>query len=190
VLVEVATGVAVAAYWAATGVPNLQFEINFQFSSTNEPVFKLVSVSGNDPAWRRIDPFAQNRATVGLVNRSRHTAHNPALRIDLVGIRGLKPVTGWDGVVHVRQVGLTALQWDGGANYPIHGNWRRELPALVLDDVDLRLDGEVALVVTVVADGFRRQTRLVVRALEDADYNDYTEERAKFFEAQRRPDSE
>ena len=61
-------------------------------------------------------------------------ARSPALRIDLIWLDGLRsPQPGW---THPGRGGkifpdfAPSVQWDGGADYAIHGNWTRELPPL------------------------------------------------------------
>jgi len=73
---------------------------------------------------------------------------------------------GWEIVQRVRQRGVTAIQWDGGADYAIHGRWTRELPGFNLQDMYLvpeHLTCELRL--TVVADGFNRVVRLPVEII-------------------------
>ena len=62
-----------------------------------------------------------------------------------------------------RQRGVTAIQWDGGANYSVHGNWSRILPEIDLQGLTVWFEeGAPAFNLTLVADGFKREKKVPV----------------------------
>ncbi|TMC52373.1 MAG: hypothetical protein E6J20_11940 [Chloroflexi bacterium] len=167
VLALVAAVVALAAYVAATQTPDLAPTIVFHVGQPNRPVFTVEAVPPVGKAIK-ISEWLQTQTTeVRIENRSRSSARNPALRIDLVGLSMTDfSAPGWEIVQRVRQRGVTAIQWDGGADYAIHGRWTRELPGFNLQDMYLvpeHLTCELRL--TVVADGFNRVVRLPVEII-------------------------
>ncbi len=178
VLVAVGSFVALLAYLAATGKPDLEVVIDFRFSFPNEPVFVAGENAGLGSDWIKLKPFRQNEATVRIDNNSSYAARNPGVRIELRGLGGLHTPSGWVAVAHANQVGITVIQWDGGADFLIHGRWPRMLPMLNFDGV-FAFGSTSELVVTVAADGFGPRTRnLPVRLLNESDYATYTEKRA------------
>lgn len=175
-LVAVGVILALAAYLIASAKPDLNAEVVFAFSEPNQPVF--VGDALPDGAMK-LQPFKQVEGRVRIHNGNGNSARNPALRIDLVGLGGLKEQPPWVAVAFANQVGAYAIQWDGGADYSIHGNWTRELPPLSFEEV-FALPGilERKLVLTVVAEGFKRVVGMPVRVLTAPDYEKYTQDRA------------
>jgi hypothetical protein len=56
---------------------------------------------------------------------------------------------------------ITAVQWDGGPNYSIHGNSTRRLPDLELNDLRAIPDwGPPVLTFEILADGYRKVVSL------------------------------
>ncbi|WP_405879453.1 hypothetical protein OG762_12865 [Streptomyces sp. NBC_01136] len=185
ILTAVAAFLALLAYRAATGLPSLDVAVTFNFSFPNEPVF--VAASGDDDEassgeQRRISNFKQSLATVTLTNSSTYAAKNPGVRIELEGLGGRGEQPGWEQIAFVTTVGMTQIQWDGGTDSIVHGQWSRTLPRLDLGDVQELLPGATALVVTIVADGITPIVkRLPVRILSSDEYSVYTEDRARRF---------
>ena len=59
--------------------------------------------------------------------------------------------------------GITAMQWDGGPSYSIHGHSTRRLPNLFLTNLWAISDlGTPALVFEILADGYRKEITLPV----------------------------
>ena len=153
-LAVVGSLVALAAYAAATQRPDLEVSVEFRFSFPNEPVLELSPVDPSGTGSRQVAPWRQTEATVKIRNRSSYSARNPALQIQLLGLGGIPGQTGWAPMHFVNTVGPTAVQWEGGADYAIHGNWERELPVLNFAGVR-SFDGRSGeLVCDLVADGF------------------------------------
>ncbi len=131
VLVAVGVVVALLAYLAATGHPDLHAVIQFHFSYPNAPVFAASDESFfDDTSVIKLEQYKQLYAAVYIENRSSYAARNPGVRIDLWGISGLKDQPGWREVQFTNTVGTTGIQWDGGADLLIHGKWMRPLPGL------------------------------------------------------------
>lgn len=63
--------------------------------------------------------------------------------------------TAWTATVRNRETGeISALQWDGGPNYAIHGNSTRYLPEINLSGI--RPHGPATMIIRVLADGYNR----------------------------------
>jgi hypothetical protein len=181
ILVALALLVALAAYIAATGRPKLSPVIQFTFSEPNEPVFWIASDS---PAWgRTVKTYKQTEGNVSLKNDSPYAARNPGMRITLDGLGGIAPQQDWTIIQQANMVGITAIQWDGGADYIIHGRWSRTLPRLDVKGM-FAYKEDPAFVVEIAADGFDPETtRIPVRILDEEDYARYSNARAEKYRA-------
>lgn len=176
-LSALAATIALAAYLASTESPQLDVEIIFRCSEPNRPVF----LAEHDVHSRKLKlvSFRQVDASIRIHNRRAASAHNPALRIDLVGLGGIRPQPHWRPVDWANPLGVCAVQWDGGAQFAIHGRGTRVLPAFTLDGV-VAMPGEsaCALRVTVVADGFSKASTIPVELRTADEYVHYSIERA------------
>jgi len=162
--------VALQAYAAATGLPDLGLQMRFEYSQKNLPVFR-GSVAGN--GWvEATSPPVQTIATILIRNRSDYSAKNPALVIRLVAMAfdHRKEDGGWV-VIESSNTGVSAVQWDGGPLYSIHGDSIRRLPLLDLHNLRyMPEEGEPALMFELLADGgYRRKASMAVRFVKDAD---------------------
>jgi hypothetical protein len=134
-LVALGVVVALVAYLASTGQPDLEVSVVFRFSFPNEPVFKMQQLVHG---WQRpVANFRQTEGEVFLTNRSRYSAKNPGVQVRLVSLGGLNPQwnTGWVPIGQANMVGVYEIQWDGGADFLVHGKWQRRLPPLNFADV-------------------------------------------------------
>ena len=68
-------------------------------------------------------PFRQVEGEVTIVNNSAYAAQNPGVRITLLGLGGIPEQPGWTVIRTENVIGIMQLQWDGGADYIIHGRW-------------------------------------------------------------------
>lgn len=181
-LTAVAVAIGVAAYQVTVEAPELEPEITFRCSGPNRPVFLV------EPEPRlgihRLVSFRQIEASVRIHNRGSASARNPAMRIDLVGLGGMRPHLDWRPIDWSNHAGIHSVQWDGGANLAIHGNGTRVLPDLTFESVFALddHDSEFALQVTLAAEGFRRVHTLPVDLRTRESYGAYSEERAAQFE--------
>jgi hypothetical protein len=110
--------VALAAYISATGSPDLESEITFNFSNPNEPVFQ-AHVSLPEPGdFLGTEPFKQMDGRMVIQNKSKYAARNPGVLIEFraCGIRNPSnfDFDEWRKVSVANMVGVTAIQWDGG----------------------------------------------------------------------------
>jgi hypothetical protein len=173
ILVAATLFVALIAYLAATGRPDLEPQLHFRNSDVNRPVLRAA------PSQRQIERSPQSVCGVVLVNRSRYSARNPGVRIELDGLAGLPAQPGWTGIASETDIGTVAIQWDGGADYLIHGNWSRALPDLDFGFVaESKSDPPPQLIITVAADGVRPTTyRIPVTILDSHEYTAYQAKR-------------
>jgi hypothetical protein len=95
---------------------------------------------------------------ISVENISEWSARNVAVRVDFKGIRNFKHPAEWSvAAVHSATNEVVSVQWEGGADYAIHGHWPRELPLFYLNDAVLEAPGDdCAMSVDVVAEGFRQ----------------------------------
>jgi hypothetical protein len=102
---------------------------------------------------------------VTIENTSNWSARNVSARVDLKSMRRIQHSGDW--VIAARDhmtEDITGLQWEGGANYAIHGHSLRELPTLFLTTALIEAPGDsCAIVVDVVAEGFRKSWTFPVK---------------------------
>jgi hypothetical protein len=129
--------------------------------------------------WRFIGKWRHAACQVVLVNRSRFAARNAGMRIELDGIVGPQEQPGWTDVEYASVIGSAAIQWDGGADYLIHGRWARKLPSLDFDAAfECRRDPPPSLIVIIAADGLGpTELRIPVGILQPDEYDEYTAQR-------------
>jgi hypothetical protein len=177
-LTAIAVAVGLAAYQVSVEAPELEPEITFRCSEPNRPVF-LVQPEAQRGISRLVS-FRQVEASVRITNRGSASARNPAMRIDLLGMGGMRPQVDWRAIDWSNPLGIHAVQWDGGANLAIHGNGTRVLPDLSFESVFALTDqeAEYGLQVTVAAEGFRKVHTLPVDLRPWAAYGAHCEERA------------
>ena len=169
-LVVMAGLVALLAYWVATGPPILGLRVVFGGSEVNRPI--LLAADEVGPAGElTVANTPEATAHVTITNKSIYSARNPGLRIELSGLTGLPGIANWAQVSSPKDGTLIAVQWDGGANFIIHGNWERELPYYNLVGVRTIPGKKHELKITVVADGVPpREWRIPVKVLQAAAY--------------------
>jgi hypothetical protein len=173
--------VALAAYVSATGSPDLSAEIAFRFSFPNRPTFSVADKDQWVGNWRTVATYRQVEGRVTITNGSKYSARNPGMRIVLDGLGGISEQPGWTVIGQANQIGITSLQWDGGADYIIHGQWSRILPDFNVEGMFAYTD-DPALIVDVAADGFGpKRIRIPVQILDSDEYEKYSSERAEYF---------
>jgi hypothetical protein len=91
------------------------------------------------------------------VNTSQFSAKNPALRLHLHGVTGLRlnHAEGWAPLEWDASGRVTAAQWDGGSNYVVHGKWSRILHINLIDTVADTRTTTYEIELEVAADGYR-----------------------------------
>lgn len=149
--------VALQAYAAATGLPDLKFKISFTGSEANQPMF-LTDLHEHGVVKVRREELAEGMIT--LDNLSSYSARNPAIviRFERMGIaeneygndRGL-----WAPIDH-GPLGISAIQWDGGSNYSIHGRSKRVLPINVVSLAWAPSAEPPHLMIELLAEGYTR----------------------------------
>lgn len=156
--------VALQAYAAATGLPALAVQVWFARSAKNHPVFRGGRTA--DGYLETASLPGQTIATIRVRNRGDYSANNPAVILRLSGMSFDLPGDYPDWAVLESDIsGVTAVQWDGGPMYSIHGGSARRLPPLDLYRLRyLPTSGQPLLTVELLADGgYRRTVSLGVR---------------------------
>jgi hypothetical protein len=163
----IAAGFAIVAYRQASGLPELEPVIKFQANHPNTLNF-WVNPDRQIPPW--VTPALSGATelvmlhspnsmigSVLLKNNSRYSARNPGLRIEFDGLLFNAANPYWTTVEwwtphHAN--GSRIIQWDGGVDNIVHGNWSRGLPDLNFNEVVVtRKNPSPKLVVTFIADG-------------------------------------
>lgn len=160
VLVLLAGAVAIVAYRFASGTPDLDVEVRFPFMEANAPKFGLKAAEPGAER-REFADFKQLDGTVVVYNRSRYSARNPGVRIHFHGIVNLlQDMDGWETTQWITTGGIAEIQWDGGADRIIHGEWSRTLPPIALRGASIETwrRRPPRLEITLVADGIRPKT--------------------------------
>jgi hypothetical protein len=154
-LAVIAAAVGVLAYAVSTGSPDLAISVRFPFSAVNWPVFKAQKL---DDGRLGSENFKQLIGEIHLRNDSPYSARSPAVIVRLTGIGVLNGVRseGWAAIEFANMVGVTAFQWDGGSEHPIHGNSQRRLPNFNLFGLKTYGDQRPALPIEILADGYRK----------------------------------
>ncbi len=151
-LALVAGIVALAAYSAATGLPNLKAKLLMPI--TRIPNLIVIPEQAlNAPVDIPIEIIVENT--------TKYAARTPAVMIELSGAVIDKDAyspsgESWRATTRKRTGDIKALQWDGGPNYAIHGKSDRWLPELNLRGLVLTGDGKPEIVIRLLADGYDR----------------------------------
>jgi hypothetical protein len=124
--------VALAAYSAATGLPNLRLKVN-DLDTYSGDIFLVCENMDNQIAATG----ENNIARLIVENTTSYAARTPAVIIEFRNCairRDMYAATNdWTPTEREEQKGdVQAIQWDGGPNYAIHGNSTRHLPEINL----------------------------------------------------------
>ena len=171
VLAVIAAIVALLAYAVSTGAPDLEVSVIFPFSRPNNPSFDaLVQVDSQGNATIQARSFKQVFAEIRLRNKNGYSAKNPAVIVRLAGMGFRNEDRDWIEVDFGNMIGVTAVQWDGGPAYSIHGHSTRRLPTLHLKGLHAEEEyGDFRLIVEILADGYRRQVVMTVDLVVDGE---------------------
>jgi len=157
-LAVLAVVVALLAYWQSIKRPRLALEVRVG-DGTQEHIATLLYGSGT---YRLVAAYPQSGLNVTLISKNDVSARNPAVKVTVLnGLTNLyTQAAGWslgDGGAE----GFKSAQWDGGADYLVHGGWQRQLPELPLVGSRLtEMDAAAAtLQIQWVADGIAEQSK-------------------------------
>jgi hypothetical protein len=188
VLIAIGAILTMRAHRASASFPDLKLQVCFPSSPPNRPGF----LASRDESLHGLKTISaeQTIATLSLRNRSAFSARNPTVIIRFNAMAHLprygqdadpggetaivdQSPSEWVTIEVVDSVGITAMQWDGGRGYSIHGFSTRRLPRLNLH----RLyhyphmgDPEVTVELT-VKDGYSRRLSIPVRFLTDEEWS-------------------
>ena len=169
-LAVIAAVVGLLAYAVSTGMPDLAVSVQFPFSIPNNPLFD-ADIQQDVLDRENYNSFkAKNHkqvfATILLRNDSGYSAKNPAVIVQLNGMAfsSPEPGQGWVVIDFASTMGVTAVQWDGGPTYSIHGTSIRRLPDLHLGNLQTfpMFGGPPFLMIQILADGYRKDVKLEV----------------------------
>lgn len=152
-LALVAGIVALAAYSAATGLPELTLQFRQAFGVSR----RLKFVPGEDG-----HALENTIVTFSVTNSSSYAARSPAIIAEfhsgVIQRNQLASSREWIPITDPTSEDITAVQWDGGPNYAIHGKSTRYLPELNLRGLyALRPDVTAYVSIRLLADGYTRE---------------------------------
>jgi hypothetical protein len=153
-LALVAGIVALAAYSAATGLPNLELQLILPGSR-----FRNVMMIPRQVVKTAIDFPIE----IAVKNTTKYAARTPAVMIELEGAVIKKDAYSpsgetWRATTRKGTGDIKAVQWDGGPSYAIHGNSTRWLPDLNLKGLVLT-EKEPKILISLLADGYDRRPK-------------------------------
>jgi len=151
VLTLVAVGLALMAYWVASGAPNLKLDATFP--ALTRPKTKL-------PAFTRSGSAITDGAVqIEIENLSAYMARNPSVEVAVTGAVFNESASDWQ-FIDRSELGVSKVWWDGGSDRSIHGRSKRPLPVLLLKERDP--DSPLNLIsITVWADGIRPEEKSI-----------------------------
>jgi len=168
-LALIAALIALQAYAAATGLPDLKIQVWFNDSAKNHPIFRLSRLP--DGTIEKRSPSGQT-LLITLSNKSGYSARGPAVKICLHGMKCefVADKSEWTAIESASDGGVWVIQWDSGSEYAIHGGFARQLPLVDLGRVYGFSDSEPpTMTVAVVADGgYKRVLTLPVTLIRDS----------------------
>jgi hypothetical protein len=170
VLAGIAAVVTLLAYAVSTGSPDLQIRVSFNFSDPNNPEFEAHVQESRDVPGAILFADQKYTGNIQIRNKSSYSAKNPAViarLCEMVFLRDRHDVN-WPVIDFADTDEITAVQWDGGPSYSIHGNSTRRLPDLQLDRLHTYPSPESpALAIELLADGYRKEILLPVYFIVD-----------------------
>jgi hypothetical protein len=171
----IAGSVAVAAYYRATRVPDMQLfaavadegirSLPVAAGPRMEPTATVSTLQSDtkriDALIFRRDPYLANeklQVRFVLANKGKYSARNPAVRI-YINVTAVDSTSlSWP-----YDPSLNAIQWDGGSDLAIHGTWSRQLPLLQCLAIGPVSNDAYLFPCEVVAEGFRRDFELWIQ---------------------------
>jgi hypothetical protein len=155
--------IALLAYGFSIRRPRLALDVQVGDGTHG---FQVPTAMNRNGLHREIANDPQTALNLTLLGKNNVSARNPAVRVTimegLVYFHGAQVASaGWS------QLGMAgasdSVQWDGGANYVVHGGWSRGLPPLPLAGTQLEeIETRIATVlIEWVADGIAGQSRFV-----------------------------
>lgn len=183
-LALVAGIIALAAYSAATGLPNLRLIFNTPQTFPGE-ILILTGDPESASAGLTAASGDDNIARITVWNTTKYAARTPAVAIEFQGAVIRQDMyaasNGWIATARdFRTKDVLRVQWDGGPNYAIHGDSTRQLPELNLQGLYLSPNRKGAdMVVRLLADGYSRQEiKLTTRFIPKSERSMFIRQRA------------
>ncbi len=149
-----ATTLAVMAYWASSGKPDLKINV---FSGRDMIFFKV------SPEKHLCGPYWEARARIRLSNSAPYAARSPSVEVELLGLAVLNPVPeatkGWELGEHLTTAGIRIFYWYGEGRI-VPGKGDLVLPLLDLSGARILSDEEaLEIKITACADGIKPYER-------------------------------
>ncbi|GAA2141514.1 hypothetical protein GCM10009760_25760 [Kitasatospora kazusensis] len=161
VLVASASTVALVAYMFASGRPRLEVQLSIEDPEIPQIYFEAAHESGQitNPPLLRIKKKPQTSVVIRLENHSTFAARNPGIRVELIGLANFQAPSYWK-VIEEREWGVTCIQWDGGADDPVHRRWTQQIEGFDLGDTK-EISRKPAIKVTALADRATPRARTI-----------------------------
>jgi hypothetical protein len=159
-LALVAGIIALTAYTAATGLPNLMLQLKVPLGEPNELL--LHREDNPDHRSHTARQGVESIASIIVANTTGYAARSPAVIIEFqdawIWEAQYGEVPGWVVTARDPSRNVKEIQWDGGPNYAIHGNSSRHLPDLNLAGLHYNPadNARSKMVIRLLADGYSR----------------------------------
>lgn len=175
-LASVAGGIALVAYVTVAWPPTLRVTVRSLIWPVDQPeivydprgVRAADNLSADEALEYERDVIRDSgltgldiagELTIRIQNTSQFSARSPACRVSTYGFRGLHWERGAEGDTWSRlgpgEGADDRVQWDGGANFVVHGNWSRDIHLSA--DRTLITKPTGSLMLELVADGYRKR---------------------------------
>jgi hypothetical protein len=158
--------VALRAYVVTTGVPSFRFQLAFECSEPNNPVFQADETGNNIFQTRQ---FKQLSGRIAIWNHTFYSAREPRIIVRLNAMAFTPEsdhrfLADWTVLDFIDTVGITAIEWEGGPGYSIHLNSVRRLPGFYLSNLrwERGWGEEPGFIIEISVDNFRQVVYLPV----------------------------
>jgi hypothetical protein len=172
-LAAVAAIVALVAYEVSVRVPTIGVSVVMAWADDDKPTVALAPLPPTDVnfvGFVRRD--GDSMVTIRLRNTSTVTARNVAVRLNMRGLLGWQTWVGQDPalVPAAEGGGIHELQWEGGADYAIHGEQTRDI-RVEIGEMRVLRNSSVSLELDVFADGVHVKKSVPVTLLPAEQYD-------------------
>jgi hypothetical protein len=151
--------VALLGFMVTAGVPNLRFQLAFECSKPNNPVF-LAGQPENGSFQAR--QFKQLSARIAIWNDSSFPAREPRVIVRLNAMAftaesDSRFLDDWSVLDVIDAIGITAIEWEAAPGYSIHPNSVRRLPGFYLNNLRWKEEwGNPGFIIEILLDNLRQ----------------------------------
>jgi hypothetical protein len=157
--------VALLAFILTAGVPNLRLQLACEYSKPNNPVFQADQPEIGTFQARQ---FKQLSGRIAIWNDGFSPAREPRVIVRLSAMAftaesNSRFLDDWAVLDVIDTIGITAIEWEGGAGYSIHPNSVRRLPSFFLNNLQWKEEwGNPGFIIEILLDNLRQVVYLPV----------------------------